>query len=275
MQLSVIVNHYQTPAVLKNCLKSLQAELATADFSWEIIVTDSATIEATTQMMQEEFPHITFLSSVENIGFGKSNNKAFQCAQGDLWFIINADIIVDEKGVIQKMMQYLNDNPFVGMLGPKLWNINDTWQQSCFRFYTPWTILLRRTWLGRTKFGKKHLANFLMQDVLSQGDINTPLTVDWLMGSALMVRKKDVEKIGGFDERYFMYFEDVDWARRFWENDLQVVYFPLVTMYHYHFQSSKKGGLGRALFNKYTRIHIESSFKYFKKFGYKSVRYGS
>lgn len=274
MKLSIIVNHYRTPEVLRNCLKSVQADLAAAACDWELIVTDSATIEKTEDMMREEFPQVHFLPERENIGFGKSINLALKEARGEYLFIINADILVDEKGAIENMLEYISQRPEVGMVGPKLWNINNTWQQSCFRFYTPLTVAYRRTPLGKTPWGRRDLDNFLMRDVFAKGEVTEPIPVDWLMGSAMMVRRSDLAKVGGFDERYFMYFEDVDWARRFWEHGLQVVYYPKVTMYHHHFQSSKKASLWQSAFNKYARIHVQSAIKYFKKFGTRHVRYG-
>jgi len=274
MKLSIIVNHYRTPEVLKNCLNSVKEDLKDAGFEWELIVTDSATIEKTEQMMAEEFPDVIFIPAKDNIGFGKSINIALERAKGEYLFIINADIVIDEKGAIEKMLSYMAEHPEIGMLGPKLWNINNTWQQSAFRFYTPMTVFYRRTPLGKTSFGQKDLDHFLMKDVFSSNEVTEPIPVDWLMGSAMMVRSKDLEKVGGFDEVYFMYFEDVDWARRFWENGLKVVYFPKVTMYHYHFQSSKKGSIWKSAFNKYARIHVQSAIKYFRKFGLKNIKYG-
>jgi len=274
MKLSIIVNHYRTPEVLRSCLNSVKEDLKGVSFDWELIVTDSATIEKTVEMMAEEFSDVIFLQAAENIGFGKSINLALGRAQGEYFFIINADILMDEKGVIEKMLIYMTEHPEIGMLGPKLWNINNTWQQSCFRFYSPMTVFYRRTPLGKTSVGKKDLDNFLMKDVFAKGDVIEPIPVDWLMGSAMMVRKSDLEKVGGFDERYFMYFEDVDWARRFWENGLKVVYFPRVTMYHHHFQSSKKSSIWQLAFNKYAKIHVQSAIKYFKKFGIRKAKYG-
>lgn len=275
MKLSVIINHYRTPEVLRNCIKSVQKDLEGGDIEAEIILTDGGTQEVTRQMMQEEFPKVVFLEEKKNIGFGRMINRAFRVAYGDYYLILNADILLDEPGVIKKMLDYMDAHAEVGMVGPKLWNINNTWQQSCFRFYSPLTVLFRRTPLGKTAYGKRDLDRFLMKDILAKGEITEPLAVDWLMGSAMLVRKKDVEeKVGEFDERYFMYFEDVDWARRFWEKGLKVIYYPKVTMYHYHFQASKKGSLLSSLLNKYTRIHISSAIKYFSKFGLKKVQYG-
>ncbi len=274
MKLSIIVNHYRTPEVLKICLKSIKENLFNADFDWEIIATDSATIEKTEEMMEESFPDIVFIPFEENVGFGKLVNSAIKKAKGEYLFIINADILAEEKKTIEKMLEYIEKNSDVGMVGPKLLNVNNTVQQSCFRFYTPLTVICRRTALGKTFFGKKILNYFLMKDVFDKGEITEPIPVDWLMGSAMMVRKSDLEKVGVFDESFFMYFEDVDWARRFWENGLKVVYFPKSVMYHYHFQSSKKKSLFDSLLSKYARIHIKSALKYFIKYKFKNVKYG-
>ena len=274
MKLSVIVNHYRTPEILRICLRSIKENLKEADFDWEIILTDVATIEKTSEMMENEFSEVIFIPNEKNIGFGKSVNVAIKKARGDYFFIVNADIIINEKRVIEKLLDFIEKNSDVGMVGPGLLNVSDTVQQSCFRFYTPLTVICRRTFLGKTFIGKKVLNKFLMNDVFQKEKITEPIPVDWLMGSAMMVRKSDLEKVGVFDERFFMYFEDVDWSRRFWENNLRVIYFPQAVMYHYHFQSSKKNSLFNSLLTKYARIHIKSALKYFLKYKFKNIRYG-
>ena len=274
MKLSIIVNHYRTPEILKICLRSIKENLKNVDFEWEFIVTDSATIEKTTDMMEDYFRDVIFIQSKENIGFGRSINVAAGKARGEYLFIVNADIIIEEKEAIEKLLDYIEKNKDVGMVGPKLLNVNNTIQQSCFRFYTPLTVVCRRTFIGKASLGKKILDKFLMKDIFENKNLTEPIPVDWLMGSAIMVRKSDLGKVGLFDERFFMYFEDVDWARRFWENGLRVIYFPQAKMYHYHFQSSKKRSLFDALLSKYAQIHIKSALKYFSKYGFRNVRYG-
>jgi len=274
MKLSVIVNHYRTPEILKICLRSIKENLKNADFSWEIIVTDGATIEKTSEMMEDYFSDAVFIPFEKNVGFGKLVNAAIERSKGEYLFIINADIIIEEEKAIEKILEYIKKNKDVGMVGPKLLNVNNTVQQSCFRFYTPLTVICRRTSLGRTFIGKKVLNNFLMKDIFDKNNVTEPIPVDWLMGSAMMVRRSDLKKVGVFDENFFMYFEDVDWARRFWENGLKVVYFPNSVMYHYHFQSSKKRSLFDSLLSKYARIHIKSALKYFAKYKFKNVKYG-
>ena len=274
MFLSVIVNHYRTPEILKICLRSIKENLKNADFSWEIIVTDGATIEKTSEMMEDHFSDVIFVPFEKNVGFGKLVNAAIERSKGEYLFIINADIIIEEEKAIEKILEYIKKNKDVGMVGPKLLNVNNTVQQSCFRFYTPLTVICRRTSLGRTFIGKKVLNNFLMKDIFDKNNVTEPIPVDWLMGSAMMVRRSDLKKVGVFDENFFMYFEDVDWARRFWENGLKVVYFPNSVMYHYHFQSSKKRSLFDSLLSKYARIHIKSALKYFAKYKFKNAKYG-
>jgi GT2 family glycosyltransferase len=289
MKISIIINHHQTLEVLQLCLKSLLKNLP-ENIESEIIVTDSETQEETEEIMREFFPQIIFITSEKNIGFGKSVNKALKKAQGEDILIINADIVIDKKETIEKMTGYLKNNPKVGIMGPKLLNINNTRQVSCFRFYTPAVIACRRTFLGKTKWGKKVLSHFLMDDVFNSVEIrsqqnllksdfksdfnNSPIFVDWLMGSALFAKREAIEKIGYFDERFFMYLEDTDWCRRFWETGYKVVYFPQAQMYHYHIQASKKkGGIFDLFFSKYTRIHLLSAIKYFLKWGFKKKKF--
>ena len=99
-------------------------------------------------------------------------------------------------------------------------------------------------------------------------DLSKPLTVAWLMGSALMVSRKALEIAGYMDERFYLYMSDVDWPRRFWENGYQVVFFPEVAMYHYHRRESH-GALDvlDAIFNRRTRQHITDAIRYFLKNG--------
>lgn len=162
------------------------------------------------------------------------------------------------------MYTYMRENPEIGLLGPQLLNFDGSIQQSCFRFYTPLTIVCRRTFLGKLPFVKKVLDRFLMKDK----DLSQTLPVDWLMGSALMVSKNALVKAGYMDEQFYLYMSDVDWPRRFWENGYQVVFFPRATMYHYHRRESHSGlNFLDAIFNHRTHQHITDAVRYFRKNG--------
>lgn len=260
MELSIVITSYRNPELLKLCLDSVKKYGVFSER--EIIVADSASEEDTEIMMREEYPDVKFFPFKKNAGFQALLEKGIKACQGEYLLLINGDIIVS-KGAIEKLISYLRENPDTGIVGPRLLNFNETLQYSCFRFYKPLTIIYRRTFLGRFRFAQSHLNWFLMKDY----DHEKPKEVDWLMGSALLISKKAIEKVGLMDTRFFMYMEDVDWCRRFWENGFKVVYYPFAKMYHYHGKGSAKGGLFRSLFfNQLTRVHILSAVKYFWKY---------
>jgi len=259
--LSIIITSYRNPELLKLCINSIKNNIA-EDFNYEIIVADSATEESTEMMMREDFPEVTFFGFEKNVGFQVVVNKGIDNSKGDYLLILNGDMLI-KKHSVERLLDYLQSNPTVGIVGPKLLSFNGEFQYSCFRFYKPITIIYRRTFFGKLGFAKKHLDKFLMKDY----DHQRPIDVDWLMGSALMMRADDLKKVGKLDPAFFMYMEDVDWCRRFWEKGLRVVYFPYAEMLHYHGKGSeKKGFIYSIFFNKLTRIHIASAIKYFKKY---------
>lgn len=260
MELSIIIVHYKTPELLKLCLDSVKKAVKKIDC--EVIVVDSATSRKSAELMREKFPEITFLPYKENLGYSHGVNAGIQKAKGAYFLILNPDVILTENSAA-KMLNFMKKHSDIGMLGPKVLNFNGTAQRTYFSFYKPITIFARRTFLG--KFGpfKKAVDDFLMAD----SDANKKQTPDWLMGSAIMISRQATEKVGRMDERFFMYFEDVDLARRFWHNDFKVVYFPEAVMYHYHQRESKSRlGLFDVLFNKKTRWHIASAIKFFWKY---------
>jgi len=264
MRLSIIIVNYKTPALLKLCIKSIQN--SSLSIPSEIIAINSATDEESEELIRFDFPEVTFFGFKENVGYAKAVNAGIKKSKGDFILILNPDIIVTE-GSIKKMLEFMEENPQVGILAPQLINFNGTPQNSCFRFYKPLTILYRRTIFKHLPFAKRALDEFLIKDY----DYKTPRDVDWVMGSAMMVTRAALKTIGLMDERFFMYFEDVDWCRRFWQAGLRVVYFPYAKMYHYHqrLSATHQGVLG--IFNKATRIHISSAVKYFQKYGLKEL----
>ena len=148
--------------------------------------------------MQDEFQDIHFIEEKNNIGFGKSVNNALKKVTGKFIFIVNADLIIPKPEDLNKMIEYLEVNKNVGIVGPSLKNFDETHQSSAFRYYTPATIVARRTPLGKTKWGKAILNNFMLNDVKNL--LHKPHEVDWLMGSALLTKKEHLDKLGFFDE---------------------------------------------------------------------------
>jgi len=268
MNLSIIIVHYKNPELLKLCLKSIKDNLmdkSTDPKTLETIVVDSQAQTETEELISENFDWVKYFPFKQNIGYATGINQGLKATQQENILILNPDIIVTP-GSVEKMITHLESNPAVGLLGPKLLNFNGQTQNSCFRFYKPATIAYRRTFLGKLPFAKKHLAGFNLETA-KLPRITYP---DWLMGSALLTTKKAVEKVGLMDERFKLYFEDVDWAKRFWENGYKVVYFPESVLLHYHIRRSKAGlDFFDVFLRKETRWHIQSAIKYFLKHGLK------
>lgn len=260
MRLSVIITNHKTPELLDLCLRSVKK--AAEGLEYEVFVSDSEVASGEDEWTGKDSEEIKYFPFEKNVGYAKLVNKGLEEAKGEFILILNADIILEEDS-LKKMIGFFEKEPKAGVLGPKLLNFNGSTQPSRFRFYRPSTILFRRTFWKKSPPGKKELARFLMKDF---GD-NEVHEADWLLGAALMVRRQALEEVGPMDERFFLYFEDVDWCRRFKEKNWRVVYFPQALMNHYHGRQSKKsGGAADLFFNKYVWIHIFSAFKYFLKY---------
>jgi N-acetylglucosaminyl-diphospho-decaprenol L-rhamnosyltransferase len=259
-ELSIVICSYKSPELLRLCLESIRRNVKGTEY--EAIVCDGETGEDTAMMMREDFPDVRFFPFRDNVGFQGLARRGLAASRAPYLLLLNADILVTPHS-IERLLGFLKGRPDVGMVGPQLLNFNETFQDSCFRFYKPVTILYRRTFLKGFGFAKKHLDWFSMRDY----DHKDPREVGWLMGSAMLFPRSAFEKVGPMDPRFFMYMEDVDWCRRFWEAGYKVVYYPYARMYHYHGKGSAKGGFLRSLlFNRLTWHHIASAARYFLKY---------
>ena len=265
MDLSIIITHYQTPELLDLCLDSIIK--ATKDIKKEIIVVDSESREDTRHLIKEKYKQVRILPFRKNVGYAKLVNAGLRKVKGEFILILNADIIVTENS-IDKMLDFLRRHPEIGIIGPRLMDFTGKIQISCFANPTLGALLARRTILGKTRWGRKKLSEFVLNEACKK--VNRPLEVDWLQGSAIMIKRCLLDKIGYLDENFFIYFEDADWCRRCWQAGKKVIYFPSAKMFHYYHRASKKwGGFLDLILNKYTRIHLISALKYFWKYRYK------
>jgi len=262
MILSVVIVHYKTPELLRLCLSSIREFLTLPKEEREIIVVDSASERFSRDIVKYEFPEAVLADFKENLGFARGVNVGIKMSKGDYILILNADTVLTE-GAVEKMIDYMEPREDIAILAPQLLNFNDTIQQSYFSFYKPETIVYRRSELLAKLIGQKEISHFLMTDA----DPNTIQTPDWVIGGAIMVRRKAIEEVGPMDERFFMYFEDVDWARRFWHNGYKVVYYPEAKIYHsYQQESRSKLGLLGVIFNRKAQWHLKSALKFFWKY---------
>jgi hypothetical protein len=259
MDLSIIILNYKSKGHVRQCLKSFK--LVNPQIDYEIIVVDNDSGDGVIEMVKEQFSDVRTIQSGENLGFAGGNNVGIRQAKGRYIVIMNPDIIVLEES-LEAMVKYMDEHQDVGFLAPQLLNPDKTIQHSCYRFPTLGVPIYRRTPLGKTKHGKKVLNQYMMND----WDHLETREVDWCLGACVMVRRSAMEQVGMLDERYFMYFEDADWCRRFWQAGFKVVYYPKARMVHYHIRQSADVPWFMGLFQRISRIHIASAIKYFLKF---------
>lgn len=266
MDLSIIILNYKTRGLLKQCLKGIQ--LFDLKLDYEIIVVDNHSSDDTIEMMRNEFPHIKLIASLVNNGHAAGMNLGIKEAKGKYLLLLNTDIAILDN-TIRKMYDFMEAHPKAGLSGPKLLNPDGSTQLSCCQFPKFLIPIYRRTPLGKLPFTKKVLRRYLMLD----WDHEETRTVDWILGACMIARKDAVEKVGPMDERFFLYFEDVDWCRRFWQAGYEVYYIAEVELVHYHRRESAENPGLKGVFSYPTRIHIASWLKYFAKyFGVKNKK---
>lgn len=263
IDVSIILLNYQSKGLLSQCLNGLrQTDLP---FSHELIVVDNHSRDSSVDLLRRQFPEVRLIASPVNGGYAAGNNLGLLAARGRYLLILNPDIVI-LPGMIERLVACLTAHPRAAVVGPKLVNPDRTVQPSCYRFPDPLIPLLRRTPLGKLPFARGRLNRYLMADV----DLESAQPVDWLLGACLLVRMSAIERVGLLDERFFLYFEDVDWCRRFWEHGFEVYYEPAATFVHYyHRLSAETPGL-RGVFSATTRMHILSGFLYFLKYGFRT-----
>lgn len=256
--LSIIIVNYNQKNLLRQCLRNIDE--AHIGIEYEIIIVDNNSTDSSREYLTSLVNNkLLIINNTKNIGYAGANNQGIKLAKGEYIATLNPDVIVLRES-IEKLFKFLENNPDVAIAGPQLLNPDKSIQYSCCRFPKVYTPAIRRTFLGKLPLFKKERDRYLMLDF----DHKKTKQVDWLIGAALMMRKSALDKIGLLDERFFLYFEDVDLARRIQKAGYTVMYYPKSKMYHFHQRLSDVQS-GASLFSKITWIHIMSALKYFIK----------
>ena len=259
MDLSIIILNYKSSKLIKYQLKKLANY--NFQFDTEIIVIDNNS-QDDIQEIVKEFPNVKFIQTGKNIGLCAANNLAVKQCGGKYIMILNPDIRI-EQSTIEKLCETLKLNNDIGIIGPRLINADGSTQETSFNFPDIYYPLLRRTFLGETKIGRKWLYKFLLRDK----DRTKNFEVDWLQGACFMIKKEVFDKINGYDEKIFMYLDDMDICRRVWGAGYSVYYMGEVSAIHLHQKMSADKNIFISIFtNKLSRIHIKSWLYYTKKY---------
>jgi GT2 family glycosyltransferase len=221
-QISIIIINWNTRELLAKCIDSI--EQTANGLNLEIIVVDNASGDGSQAMVQEKYPHVRLIANQENVGFAKANNQAMRVAGGDYFLLWNSDAFATPRA-IQALLQLAEREPKAGIIGAQLRNADQTFQASHTLFPSQWQEFLILTGLGRTLSGN-HYPSFGPEE--EKG----PQIVDYVEGACLMVRSQTYQEIGGLDEGYFMYAEEVDWCYSTREHGWQVWYQPQAKVIH-------------------------------------------
>lgn len=262
--IAVTIVNYKMREDTARCLASLFRDVEGSALRVQVVVVDNASHDDIEGYLKLNFPQVRCIVLSENAGFGRGQNAAMKAVDAKYYFLVNPDVEFPAAGrALERMYQWMEAHPKVGVLGSKLLNRDETLQYSCYRFPRFFAQPARRLGLhARYRWAARHVDEFLMKDFAH--DRTQP--VDWIMGSAMFVRKAAMDQVGGFDDRFFMYFEDCDWCRRFWEAGWPVYYVHDIPLKHGHRRASAAiPGLKAVLLNPLTRIHIKSWLKYFWK----------
>ena len=255
MKLQIILVNYNTTELLVKCLETLKAQVIPGDY--RIVVVDNNSPDGGAERLRREYQHINLIENSTNGGYAHAVNRAIREFNSDYILLLNPDIEV-KPGAISAMLDFMTKHQDAGIVGGKLLNPDGTLQYSCRTFYTLPVILLRRTFLGKLFPKSKRLARHLMTD----WDHNSVREVDWMLGACLMIRRSALREVGLMDERFFLYFEDVDWCYRMKKGGWKVYYLPEALMVHHHQRQSAKG-----VMNKTLLYHIMSMFHFYDKWG--------
>ncbi len=233
INVSIIIINWRSADFLRKCLASVYAN--TRDVEFEIIVVDNASFDGSQEMVEREFPEVCFIQSADNLGFAKANNLGFQRSQGRNLIFLNPDTEVLE-GAIQKLSACIDSRPKAGIVGPRLLNTDLSVQTSCIQSY-PTLLnqifdadLLRRLFPKSSLWGTRPL--FEIQD--------GPAHVEVVSGACLVIRREAFEEAGRFNDKFFMYAEDVDLCYEAKRAGWDVYYLGDATVVHHGGRSSGK-----------------------------------
>jgi GT2 family glycosyltransferase len=201
---------------------------------------------------------VAYVFNGKNLGFGAGHNVALRASTeaAPYHVLLNPDVYFD-RGVLEKLLQFAHSRPDIGLLMPKILNPDGSIQHLCKKLPTPADLIMRRFLPAALKpLMEKRAVWYEMRDQ----DYTRILSVPVLSGCFLLVNRAALERAGLFDERYFMYLEDVDFCRRVRQH-YETIYFPEVAVYHRYEKGSYRN-------LRLMRYHIVSAFHYFQKWGW-------
>jgi len=254
MKLSIIIVNWNTRDILKQTINSVIAE--TTLFMHEIIVVDNNSNDGSVEMIKKEFPNVILIENKINEGFAKGNNRGLKIAKGEYLMLLNSDTIILNHA-IEKLVKFLDENQEVFLIGPKLLNKDGSFQVACRRNLPD----IKNSFLYL--FSVKKLVKS-DKNYKSNKDENVSNYCEAISGAAMMFRSEVYKKIGGLDEQFFMYAEDLDYCKCVFDQSWKTYYLSEAHITHLGGESTKRRSL-KSLYYFY-----KTMWQYYKKHLYKN-----
>ena len=230
--LSVIIVNWNTRDLVRKCLSSLGGHLAAVDH--EVIVVDNASTDGSAELIAREHPHVRLLANRENLGFGAASNQGMQVARGSWYLLLNSDTALTD-GSVAELFETVCTETDIGVAHCLLRYPDGRLQHTTHRFPSLRLALLED--LGLYKLLGARAAEILLSGYWDQ---SRERDVDWVTGAFMLVPRDVYEQTGGFDERLFMYGEDMEWCDRIRERGWRVRYYPQASIVHEDHASAEK-----------------------------------
>jgi GT2 family glycosyltransferase len=214
-EFAVVIVSFNTVELLRACLKSVLKQSPA-----EVIVVDNASSDGSAEMVRTEYPAVVLQVNQTNVGYGRAANQAIANSAAKYVLLLNADTVL-ETGALMQLQTYLDVHSEAAVVGPRLLNPDRSLQSSCRSFPRPLSLypLIKRVPMWRTHY-------------LLTWEHNRDRAVGWLTGAALAIRREAFNSAGGFDESYFMYFEEVDLCCRLRQKGWQIHFTPTAEITH-------------------------------------------
>ena len=259
--------NYRSPKDTVRCVHALLKQTIANQI--EILVVDNHSEDdsiGTIRNRLGQFPNVRIIETPANLGYGQGNGFGIQYAAGTYIFVTNPDNELEASG-LERMVRLMESDSTIGIVAPRLVHEDGSVRPSARAFPSLLDVIAKRTRLSAML--TKRMDRYLRRDA----DMQHPTETDWTVGACLLMRRATFEKLGGFDKRFFLFFEDTDLCRRMWEMGLRVLYDPTVTARDRKRRLSEGNTISLFL-RKTGRIHISSAIKYFWKWRGKSTPRG-
>lgn len=270
LDLAIIIVNYNTSALLRDCLRSLAAS-ELAGLSVAVCVVDNASADDSVAMVRREFPAVHLIANQANVGYPRANNQGLRhfgfgdrpaaspaaAALPRYALLLNPDTVLPP-AALREMIAFMEAHPRAGAAGPKLVRLDGSLDHACRRsFPTPASSLFHLARLDRLFPRSPRFARYDLRYL--DPDLVTP--VDAIVGAFMLVRREAILQAGLLDEAFFMYGEDLDWAKRITDAGWQVWYNPAVTVTHVKEASSRHSYRARVEFYRALRIFYEKHYR--------------